>query len=167
MAGAKCSICPHPERGNAEKAIAAGVSVRAAAKLYNLPYASLDRHQRNCARKAIAKVREKQDLATGKEGAKVEDAVVARETKLATDLVARVEELQSITTRIIRSAMGNEEKPALPVLALKAVAQARKNLELIGRLTGTLEPEPQKDTQLITFESFELMYRRVRLGRDK
>jgi hypothetical protein len=50
-------------------------------------------------------------------------------------------------------------------VALKAVAQCRRNLELIGRLTGTLEPEQKKETQLITFESFEMLYKRVRLER--
>jgi hypothetical protein len=52
------------------------------------------------------------------------------------------------------------------LLTLKAVAQARRNLELIGRLTGTLEPGESKGDQLITFETFQLLYQRVRLGKS-
>jgi hypothetical protein len=172
MPGAKCKICVSQERARAESAIALGESVRSVARRLGLPYASLDRHQRNCVPKAIARVRNRVAAKREEHVANVQQAAASLEADLGAALVSRVERLQAITDSIIESAM--RSAPATDVseavkpdheLALKAVAQARRNLELIGRLTGTLEPSENKGVQLITFESFEVLYKRVRMGK--
>jgi hypothetical protein len=129
--------------------------------------------------RAIAKVREK----AAKSTAKIVEQAEAREAQLGVDLVGRVERLQKIADQIIEDAMAGipmvakdgsvivdaDGKPKMrpsPGLALKGMEQARKNLELIGRLTGTLEPQKEQGEQLITFESLEMLYRRVRLQKQ-
>jgi transposase len=167
--GSKCKACAHPARAQAEKLIASGVSVRETAKRTGVPYQSLQRHQQNCVPKSIARYMEKRELKIAGE--------------LVETLVDRVERLQSITTHIMDTALlglpllhrdgtpflDKHGKPVLVsdgVLALKAVAQARRNLELIGRLTGELNPAEEKQAdRLITFADFEALYVRVREGK--
>jgi hypothetical protein len=122
--------------------------------------------------RAIAKVRERAAQRHGQHAAKAEAAAVVREEQLGQALVERVERLQTIIDSIIEKAMavtpaaeGRPECRPDYLLTLKAVAEARRNLELIGRLTGTLEPGENKGVPLITFESFEVLYKRVRLGK--
>jgi hypothetical protein len=167
-AGQRCKACSHPARLEAEKLIASGVSVREAARRSGVPYQSLQRHQQKCVRAAIARVVERREL-------KIAGEVVD-------ELVDRVERLQTITTHIMDSALlglpllrrdgspvlDKQQKPVLVsdgVLALKAVAQARRNLELIGRLKGQLDPPEKESERLMTFQDFEALYVRVRQGR--
>jgi hypothetical protein len=100
----------------------------------------LDRHSRNCVREAVSA------------------AVARREDNLGGALVVRVEELATITDEVIQDARKAEK----PILVLKGVAQARKNLELIGRLTGELKPAEDEGPKLVTFEEFEALYVRAR-----
>ncbi len=154
--------------------MANGQSIRAAAKTLGLSASSLDRHIRNCAQRAIAKARQKTEHKHGAALAKVAEQVAERETKLSSALLERVERLQQLSDQILVGCLGGERVDADGVVtqvhpsyevALKAVAQCRRNLELIGRLTGTLEPDQKKkETSLITFESFEMLYKRVRQG---
>lgn len=132
-----CTICRHPNRAAAEKALAKGEPGRAVAKQYGLSYASLDRHSRNCIRKAIKK------------------AVAKREAALADRLLDEMEDLHTRTRGILERTEKTE-----PDVALRAVGHARKNIELVARLTGKLEPEQQVQKG-VTFEEFEAIYRRV------
>lgn len=163
MPGPKCSACSHPKRAEAEAAVASGLSVREVAKRFGLPYASFDRHCRKCIQKSIAK------------------AVEAKELSHGIALVDRVERLQTAAQTILDAAMEGRpliRKDGTPVLkkngdpylisdgelALKAIGQARKNLELVARLTGELDPEDNKaGPQLATWAEFEALYMRVSL----
>lgn len=136
----KCTICNSPQRASAEAALGTGESVRKLAKRLGLSYYSLDRHSRNCVREAVSA------------------AVARREDNLGGALVVRVEELATITDEVIQDARKAEK----PILVLKGVAQARKNLELIGRLTGELKPAEDEGPKLVTFEEFEALYVRAR-----
>jgi hypothetical protein len=97
----------------------------------------LDRHSRNCIRKAIKK------------------AVAKREAALADRLLDEMEDLHTRTRGILERTEKTE-----PDVALRAVGHARKNIELVARLTGKLEPEQQVQKG-VTFEEFEAIYRRV------
>jgi hypothetical protein len=159
MPGPKCSACAHPKRGDAESAVASGLSVREVAKKFGLPYQSFDRHCRKCVPNSIQKAAE------------------AKEVKHGGALLLRVERLQTATEIVLESAMtgiplldkkGNavlvKGKPVMladGVLALRAVAQGRRNLELVGRLTGELDPQ-KEERPLPTWAEFEAIYIKVR-----
>lgn len=160
MPGPKCSACSHPKRGEAEKLIAGGLSVRETAKKLAMPYQALDRHCRKCVPLSIAKAAE------------------AKEVKHGTALLGRVERLQTAADTILESAMTgipliNRKGEAITnkkgqpimmpdgVLALKAIQQSRRNLELIGRLTGEIDPQ-KEERPLPTWAEFEAIYLRVR-----
>lgn len=144
---AKCTICGDPRRPEAEALIAAGVSVRQAAKQTGLSYQSLDRHQRNCARQAIVKAAE------------------SREVALGSSILDRVEDLQTKTMQLYEDARNGrvvqlpngETLPQVPdaTAARLALGTARKNLELIARLTGQLDPQENTDRRGVTWEQFE------------
>jgi hypothetical protein len=89
MPGQKCKICVSKERASAENAIALGESVRAVARRFGLPYSSLDRHQRNCVPKAIAKVRDREARKHGERAAQVQQSAVVREEQLGQALLRR------------------------------------------------------------------------------
>ena len=165
MPGAKCTICEAPSREAAENAIAPGISVRKVAEQFSLSYPSLDRHQRKCLKRAVARVAEIQQVRAGQ------------------SLLDRLEALQDATLelvsearngRVIEMPHATDPKktvraviPPDPTEARLAIAQARRNLEVIGRITGELEP-PKDDQsggpKLITFADFEALYVRVRGG---
>lgn len=152
---AKCTICGHARRGDAEAAIAAGESVRSVAKRLGISYQSLDRHQRNCARQAI------------------QAAAKERDTAFADSLMHEVEALHATTMDLLRESREghwlelpdpsdpNKVRKVYDVpnvkAAIRAIAEARKNLALIARLTGQLEPRAEEH-RTITFEEFELLY---------
>jgi len=162
MPGGKCTICAHPQRGEAEQAIAGGESVRSVAKRLALSYQSLDRHQRNCARQAIAKAVETRQVASG------------------AAIVDRMEDLQSQTLELVHEArhgrviqMPDPKEPGKtkplfippdPTEARLAISTGRKNLELIARLRGELQPKEDVGRQTVTFEEFELIYRRTQVA---
>lgn len=151
-----CTICRHPKRAAAEKALAQGEPGRAVAKRLGLSYASLERHGRNCIRKALKKAAEK------------------REAALADRLLDEMESLHATTRDILHDARegrtikvkraGIKEPVEVHVppdgtVALRAIGQARKNVELVARLAGKLEPEQQVQKG-VTFEEFEAIYLR-------
>lgn len=156
---ARCTICGHAQRADAEAAIAAGQSVRSVAQRLNLPYQSLDRHQRKCARQAIQTLAE------------------ARDTAFADSLMHEVELLHKTTMDLLRESregrwlelpeVGDANKVVkvydVPSVknSIRAIAEARKNLALIARLTGQLEPRAEEQ-RTITFEEFELLYMRAK-----
>lgn len=146
MAGAKCTICSSPERAQAEALIATGVSVRACAKQLGLSYPALDRHQRNCARSAIVQAAETRDV------------------QLGSAIMDRVEDLQTKTMQLYEDARNGRvldiegRKAIVPPDAKEArlaLAGARKNLALIARLSGQLDPQENTDRGGVTWEQFE------------
>lgn len=131
-----CSICKSPQRGSAETAIAQGQSVRSVAKTLNLSYQSLDRHTRNCVAVALAKAAERKGV------------------KLSDRLLEEIEELHDVTREVLTEArLASASK-----LSLMAIAQARKNIELLARLTGKLQGENDGTHRGITLEELELLY---------
>lgn len=186
MPGQRCKICSDPQRGAAEAAIASGESVRSVAKRLGLSYQSLDRHTRNCIPKATAKA-----LKVDKEPAEgcqspaatlrevANHATQERDVAFADCLMTEVELLHRATIDVLRESRDGrwleipidpehpEEKRKIYDVpnvknTLRAIAEARKNLALIARLTGQLEPKEADAHRTITFEEFEVLYLRAR-----
>ena len=176
MAGQRCKICSHARRAEAEALIASGVSVRKTAARLGLPVQSLDRHQRNCARQTIEKAVQAREAA-------IAEQTVSAEVERGSQLAARVEELQQLTMQLFDEArngrtieVANPKDPNKPQTvyippdpkeARLAIGTARKNLELLGRLNGELDPEKEGERPGVTFEELELIWkrRRVEVGR--
>ena len=134
----KCTICSSPNRAEIEAALVKGTPLRQIEAKYRRAKSSIDRHARQCVPQAIAKAAE------------------AREIKLADVLLEEVEALHSTAKEILHEARMSKDG----VLALKAIAQARRNIELAARLTGKLEPE-QETRKGVQLEEFLAIYRRV------
>jgi hypothetical protein len=148
-----CTICSHPERSQAEALLAEGASPRKVAKQLKLSYQSLDRHKRNCAPVAIAK------------------AIEARAIESGAKIVDRVEALHSQTLELLREArqgrklrIPNPKKPDTMVTvfippdateARLAIGRAMKDLELLAKLRGELNPEDNDPREGVTFEQLE------------
>lgn len=176
MPGQRCTICTSPQRADAEVAITAGASVRWVAKKLGLSYSSLDRHTRNCVPAALAKAAEVLPAPTVRDVAV--EAAEQRDRAFADCLMNEVELLHRTTMDVLRESRDGRwlqvpidpEHPEqtrklydIPNVknSLRAIAEVRKNLALLARLTGQLEPK--RDTEqnrTITFEEFEVLYLR-------
>ena len=112
-----CSTCQHPERAAIDRALAGGASNRRVAALYGVSEASIRRHKSNhLARKLVL----------------AEKAAVVAE---ADNLLDRLEALQSRTLAILEAAEQERDHR----MALAAIAQARRNLEVVGEITKELD----------------------------
>ncbi len=172
MPGRACTICSHAKREQAERMLAFGHSVRETARQLKLPYQSLDRHQRNCVRQAL-------EQAASARGQALAESHAAAAAERGAEIRGRVEELHSWTLALFHEARdgrvvdvpateegGTPKKlflPPDPKEARLALGTARKNLELIARLSGALDPTESDERAGITFEEFEVMYKRRRL----
>lgn len=179
----RCTICASAQRGAAEQAIAAGKSVRSVAKQLKLSYQSLDRHTRNCVPKAIKKTALPLPPATARSHAgtvrnQATQASDRRDTAFADCLLAEVELLHRTTLDVLRESregawleVPSKDDPNAMVKVydlpnvkntMRAIAEARKNLALIARLTGQLEPKQEERNRTVTFEEFEVLYLRAK-----
>lgn len=115
-----CTVCSHPRRAAIERELAAAKSVRGTAKKYKLSASALQRHYRSCAREAIA------------------SASSEREADLGKRLFAEIEELHRRTLELLPE----ESSPLTRDEAIKVIREARRNLELVARLTGQFAVKP-------------------------
>lgn len=123
--GRPCSVCEHAERRNVETALLAGASIREVAQRYGLTKSTVARHQRlHLLPKLTA----------------AESAVPARMQALENyearlDVMAAMRELHARTLTLLTKAETSNDVHA----ALRAIREARSNLELLGRLDGSLD----------------------------
>ena len=115
-----CTVCSHARRAAIERELAAAKSVRGTARKYNLSASALQRHARSCAREAIAS-------ASGE-----------READLGSRLLAEIQDLHRRTLEML------PDEPSLLTAdhAIKIIREARRNLELVARLTGQFAAKP-------------------------
>lgn len=147
-----CTICAHKQRAAIEKAVVEGSPIRAIAIKYKIGKDSLNRHRDNCVKPAL------------------EQRVEAHGIKLADRLLDEMERLQADTLGILRASLTEvkDEKGVItdPVdrrTALRAVAEARRNLAMVARMVGRLDPRQDQDKNdgaLVTWEEFTTIYRR-------
>jgi len=113
----RCTICEHPQRDEINKALIETQNIAEIAKRYGVSYDSLFRHKQRHIPEALAKAQE------------------ARQIAKADSLLDQVRTLQGKTLAILEEA----EKTKNYLTALKAIREARGNLELLAKLLGELQ----------------------------
>lgn len=123
-----CHVCTHPDRLAIEAEILAGVdSKQRIATKYGLKEPAIRRHRDGHMTKAVAAARE---------------SAVEEEKQNGRTVLERLEDIQRHVISILEGA-SNE-----PRLSLQAIAEARKNLELMAKLLGELDTRPVNATQV-------------------
>jgi hypothetical protein len=123
--GRPCSVCDHTERRNLEIALLAGASVREVAQRYHLTKSTVARHQRLHLRPRL----------TPAEVAAPAIVQAIDDQNLRFDVMASMRELHTRTLALLTKAEASNDMH----VALRAVREARGNLELLGRLDGSLD----------------------------
>ncbi len=127
MGGRLCTVCTSPDRAEIEAAILRGDSMRAIARRYAPSRRSMERHRDAHMGVAVA-------VALGARG----DAERAN----GESILEQVRGIQARTLAILEAA-GDD-----PSMGLKAIAEARRNLELCARLTGELDTRQRVDVEV-------------------
>jgi hypothetical protein len=133
----RCSICKSKKRAEIEKALVDGTSLRAIATQFRVTKDSVSRHQLKCVSTQLAKVTEEKGIA------------------LRERLLDEVESIHATTREILLEARGLADHRS----ALRAIAEARKNVALLARMTGKLQPEGEEREGMVTWEEFTVMLR--------
>ena len=116
-----CTICTHPEREAIDEALVGGIAFPALVAKYRVSKDALSRHKANHLPATLVKAQEAQ--------------AVAR----ADDLLDEVRSLQARTLTILDRA----ERVGDLRTALRAIKEARGNLELLAKLMGQIDKRPQ------------------------
>jgi transposase-like protein len=116
----RCTVCDYPERHSIDEALVIGAPYRSVAKRFGLSESAVYRHKTEHLPAHLLKAREVEEAAR------------------ADDLLEQVRHLQTRALDILDRA---EETGDLRT-ALAAIAQARGNLELLGKLAGELDERP-------------------------
>ena len=115
-----CTVCAHEDRAELEGTLIAGVSLRTIADRFAVSKTALIRHKDAHLPPSLLKAKE------------------AREEARADDLLSEVRGLQARTLAVLEAAEASGEHRT----ALAAIAEARRNLELLGKLAGELDQRP-------------------------
>lgn len=123
-----CTICSHARRAEIDAALVAGQAPNTTiAALFGVTESAIRRHAREHLPAALTKAQEAQEVAQ------------------ADDLLGQVQNLQSRTLAILKTAEATGDLR----IALQAIAQARNNLELLARLLGELHDQEIKVAVLV------------------
>ncbi len=114
-----CTICNHPERASIEAAIANGTSYRHISSQFSIGYKSVERHKEHCIKPILQEIVTKQEEQT------------AFTTFSEMDWMR--EQLRAIYTE------NWSDTRKVPDLALKALAELRRQVELRAKLEGELD----------------------------
>ncbi len=115
----KCSVCFHDQRAAIDRALVRGAAYRDVAGQFALSKSAVERHLDGHVPKLLA-------------------AAAEAEAEDADTLLREVRTLHERTLRLL----GDAEEAGDLVTALKAVREARANLELLGKLAGALSEAP-------------------------
>ena len=121
-----CSICSHPKHEVINQSLVAGATLRSIAGQQNVSKTSLSRHQRDHLPTALTMAKD------------------AAEVAQADTLLEQVQSLQTKALHILQTA---EEAGQLRA-ALAAIREARGCLELLAKLSGELDTQPQVNVLL-------------------
>ena len=116
----RCSICHHECLEEINRALVEGVAFPALVAKYRVSKDALSRHKANHLPATLAKAQEAQEVAQ------------------ADDLLNQVRSLQSRTLTILEAVEASGEYRT----ALAAIGEARRNLELLGKIAGELDERP-------------------------
>lgn len=123
-----CTVCTHGERLAIDQALVDGQSFRTIAHQWCVSLDALKRHKRDHLPQSLVRAKDAEQVAQ------------------ADDLLGRIEELQRKTLSILAAAESKGDHN----LALRAIGEARRNLELLAELTQQLDRRPQVNILLST-----------------
>ncbi len=118
--GRTCTVCSHPELVTIDRRLVEGTANRRVASHHGLTERAVRNHKANHLSAALTR------------------AKAAQEVARADDLLSEVRGLQARTLAILEAAEDAGEYRT----ALAAIAEARRNLELLGKLAGELDDRP-------------------------
>ncbi len=121
-----CTICVHPERQAIDQALVNGQIFRTIAHQWSVSLDALKRHKRDHLPQALAQAHQAAQAAHGD------------------DLLSRIEVLQQKTLAILSKAEDRGDHAT----ALRAIGEARRNLELLAELTHELNRSPHVNVLL-------------------
>lgn len=116
----RCTICDHAERADIDRALVRGTAYRSIAKQYRLSESATFRH--------------KAEHLPGK-------LMQAKDAEEVADADTLLDEVRSLHERTLSLLSGAEEAGELAT-ALRAIREARANLELLAKLAGELNDNP-------------------------
>jgi len=116
----RCTVCTHPEKEAINAALVAGEPFRHIAARYGTSTGALQRHKADHLPATLAQAQDAQEVAQ------------------ADNLLAQMRDLQRRTLAILSKAAGSRRDLRT---ALAAIGEARRNLELLGKLAGELQQE--------------------------
>lgn len=127
-----CTCCTYPKRTEIDSALTEGQSYRNIAKQFGVSVAAIQRHKEH-AKLAIQK------------------AVQAYQEQNEQTILGQVRDVHTRTMSVLIEA----EKAKDPSVMLRAIAEARRNLELLAKLSGDLDERPVVNV-MISAEWLEL-----------
>lgn len=139
---ARCTVCRSKHRAEVDSALVTGTSLRDIARRFHLTKDSIQRHGSKCVKAELAK------------------RVEARELALADRLLNEMEQLHRVTRLITARAIKTKDLRT----GLRGIGEARRNLALVARMVGRLEPRQEQDKRdghMVTWEEFVVLYRKA------
>jgi hypothetical protein len=127
-----CSICTHAKLEGITADIMRRVPYRTLASKYAVSVPALDRHTRLHVSAALR-------LLVAAEGERMS---LPEAAAIAAPVLGEMRQLNVRALRILQQAEGSKDHPT----ALHAIRECRKNLELIAKLTGELDPRSAGET---------------------
>lgn len=128
MPGQTCTLCTHPKLAAITEELMRRTPYRTIQKQYGVSKSAIDRHVTQHVSKAF------RQLATAE---KLTDAAIIIEPVLG-----EMRKLNARALRILADAEAAKDRPT----SLHAIRECRRNLELIARLTGELDPRSAGET---------------------
>ena len=117
-----CTICTHPHRADIKAVLLEGTPLRTIAARWSVSKTALIRHRDEHLPDRLLRARDAEEVAT------------------ADNLLSDLRDLQQATLRILRA---NEQIHEDHGVALRTIGEARRNLELLARLTEMLGPDTE------------------------
>jgi preprotein translocase subunit YajC len=109
----QCKVCSHDKLTEINRALIESRNISELSRIYDLPWDSLKRHKALHLPEVLSKAKK------------------AKEVKEADGLMGQLQSLQNRTLNILKTAEDSKELNT----AIRAIAEARRNLELAAKLT--------------------------------
>ena len=119
-----CTVCKHPQLREITADLMRRVPYRTIGARYALSRSAIDRHITSHVSQALRQL------------AAAESMVLPEAAAIATPVLPEMRKLNARALRILAEAESAQDRPT----ALAAIRECRRNLELIAKLTGELDP---------------------------
>jgi hypothetical protein len=117
-----CSVCKRPDAAEIAAALAQHTSIREMERRFGVTRSAVNRHAQNCISVSLA---------------------LAQAATTAEPILHQMRDLNRRTLKILQAA----ERSGDHQVALQAISQCRRNLELCARLSGELDPRSSESGQ--------------------